>query len=85
MEHRYPLEEEDEDEDDYDYMEEVQCGHCGQGVHPDEEQIQLDDFHKEEEEALMGEVSIKHEYPTYTPPQIANVKSEAKFTVVCTT
>ena len=35
MEHKYPMEEEDEDEDDYEYI--VQCFHCGQGVHPDEE------------------------------------------------
>ena len=31
----------------------------------------MDEFHKEEEEALMG-----GEYPTYTPPQMEDVKSE---------
>ena len=41
-----------EDEYEYEVYEEIQCGFCGQGVHPEEEQDHIDALHKKEEEEL---------------------------------
>ena len=80
MQHNYPLE--DEEEEYYD-DDEVQCGFCGEGVHPDEEQSHIDILHKEEDEAIGMEIRIEQDYPAYKPPkyeapQIPTFRNEAQ-------